>query len=410
MTRTVKMLAVVAVGLLALYVQVFPSLGQGAGNYFSYVPIAGKQAPSWEMPTPTVSPAPTSTPGSGPLKALKNPIISRGKPTFTNAGSSCPAVVDGNYGDWPAWRPGLPSPGNPAWLAVNVGSGYSRLLLTWTSSYNYNYNDTRWGAFGDYLIQTSADSTNGSNGHWDTVAAVTGNGVRQREHSFDFTGKSWVRLWVTAAAADINNGSKGIQIDEIDIHDISQGAQDAWLFIGDSITALSYNRAHQPSYAARIATAYPGYFPAMINAGIGFATSADGASRRIDEAMQLNPDASFVAIEYGSADTANNYSDPTGFRTNMQTIINKVKAAGKTPILARIPYAADKQHSGIPAFNAVIDDLTRTNGLIQGPDLYTWFLNNQGDLSSDGIHPNDQGMVSINRLWAESMGKAGVYK
>jgi lysophospholipase L1-like esterase len=86
----------------------------------------------------------------------------------------------------------------------------------------------------------------------------------------------------------------------------------------------------------------------------------------------------------------------------MQTIIDHVKAAGRTPVIARIPYAIGN-HDNLPAYNQVVDELTAQNGLPVGPDLYTWFLNHQDEILSDNLHPNDVGRQSINRLWAQAM-------
>ena len=55
------------------------------------------------------------------------------------------------------------------------------------------------------------------------------------------------------------------------------------------------------------------------------------------------------------------------------------------------------------ALNAVIDRVTARNGLIPGPDLYAWFSAHPEELSLDGVHPSDAGVLSINRLWYEAL-------
>ena len=79
-----------------------------------------------------------------------------------------------------------------------------------------------------------------------------------------------------------------------------------------------------------------------------------------------------------------------------------MRAAGRVPILATIPFASDGQHRGLPRFNEAIDDLTRANALRRGPDLYAWFAAHPEELR-DGLHPNERGVASINRLWAEAV-------
>lgn len=358
--------------------------------------------PTSVQPTPTpnrsvATPTPTSAPISGGM--VPNPIVSRGKQVFTSSGDGGIAI-NGVYNDY-GWRPGIPSSSNPAWLAIKVGTGPSRLLLNWFNEASYNYTDTGYGTPADYSIQTSSDSTNGRDGSWSTAVTITGNNVRNRGHSFDFTGKSWVRMYITKPVSSSWNNQYGIALDEIDVHDISNGVADTWFFMGDSLTAND-NRGNQPDFAANIHGFNSNYTPAELNGGIGGETSWNGV-QHIDTWLSLNPDVKYWAINYGANDSVNNTSDTTNFRNNMQTLINKVKAAGKVPVIARIHYVKDGNHNNISAFNSVIDDLVRSNNLIPGPDLYSWFYSHQSEISSDGLHPTATGSVSINRLWAESM-------
>jgi lysophospholipase L1-like esterase len=72
------------------------------------------------------------------------------------------------------------------------------------------------------------------------------------------------------------------------------------------------------------------------------------------------------------------------------------------PILASIPFASDGQHANIPRFNQAIEEIRRSQNLPRGPDLYAWFSGHPDELR-DGIHPNERGIASINRLWAEAV-------
>ena len=80
------------------------------------------------------------------------------------------------------------------------------------------------------------------NGTWEMVAEVTDNSVRTRGHSFSFSGKSWLKMVVTAA----KTGENEVKIDELAVYDISASGnarpQDTWLFFGDSITKGAFNR------------------------------------------------------------------------------------------------------------------------------------------------------------------------
>jgi lysophospholipase L1-like esterase len=307
-------------------------------------------------------------------------------------------VNDGDYST--SWGAGWPKPEQPAWVAIEVGPGPERLLLNWSASGSFNYKETDYGSPGAYRIETSGDSTDGTNGSWRTATDVLVVSVHGQANSFDFTGQRWVKLVVTRAPASSPNG---VQISEIDIHDVTVAAKDSWFFLGDSITALAFDRApaHQPSFATWVSGRHPGYFPAMIDGGTGGDKSDEGAAH-IDDWLARNPDAHFWAIAYGTNDAAGNESETDRFRKNVQTIVSRVRDAGRVAILATIPFASDDQHRNIPTFNRVLTELRTANSLPEGPDLYTWFAAHPDELR-DGVHPNARGILSINRLWGEAV-------
>jgi lysophospholipase L1-like esterase len=207
------------------------------------------------------------------------------------------------------------------------------------------------------------------------------------------------------------NASNGVQISEIDVHDISATGsglpEDTWFFMGDSITAFAYDRVNPPSFASLVDTATAhAYFPAMINGGIGGELTSSGLAR-IDEALALNPDYRFFAITYGTNDSWGNKTDTSAFRSNLQMMIDKIKAAGRTPVLSHVPFSNDNNHNTLDVFNAVIDDLTRTNQLQVGPDFTTYFMQHTDQLKDDHVHPLATGCQAMNQLWADAM--KGVY-
>ncbi len=85
----------------------------------------------------------------------------------------------------------------------------------------------------------------------------------------------------------------------------------------------------------------------------------------------------------------------------MTDIVDRLLAAGRVPILARIPYASTA-HDTLPEFNAVIDRLTRERGLPCGPDLYAHFQASPDELNTDGVHPNSLGYTQMNGVWADA--------
>jgi acyl-CoA thioesterase I len=372
--------------------------------------------------TPAVARRPRQhTSAAAPVvpKLVPAPLVSRGKRVASRPGGAA-VVVDGVYRTNASWNGGKPSPEKPSWVAIDVGTGYSRLLLSWTSSGNHDYGDRKYGAPVDYRIETSADSTDGSNGAWRTVAAVADNPVRTRAHAFDFAGQRWVRLSVTRLSPDVFEW--GLYLDEIDVHDLSGGhgeaappspplapgqphpaapalapAYDVWVFFGDSITSGVFDRApdHQPSFAEAIARRHPGYFPATIGAGFGSLHHSDAVGR-IDAVLALNPDAKVVALSFGSNDW-----DPVAFRRDLLEVVRKVRAAGKIPIVPRIPYRTNSKEDFAARLAAVVDAVTREERLLPGPDLYAYFRAHPERLM-DGLHPDPAGAVEMIRLWAEA--------
>jgi acyl-CoA thioesterase-1 len=361
---------------------------------------------------PDAGPADTGVDATPPpLIAHPNPIISRGK---TVVPAQANLVNNGRYhdGGWTTRVTAL-----PASAAINIGAGPTRLLVQWDDGGTYNYKDPAgtpvYGLPMAYTIDVSADGTDGS---WTSVVTVTDNAVRSRGHAIDFTGKSWVRLSITAAPPTIS--SNGVQIGEIDVHDISATGtglpDDTWFFMGDSITAFAYDRvtAHQPSFAAGINTALPAYFPAMINGGIGGETSAMGLAR-LPEALALNPDYRFFVLGYGTNDA--NHGTVDAFRTNMQAMIDMVKAAGKIPLIPRIPYSANSGYLRVPDYNVVVDELVASSQLVAGPDFDAHFRAHPEEYTcppcgsgapprtTDNLHPNDVGLAAMNQLWTEAM-------
>jgi lysophospholipase L1-like esterase len=345
------------------------------------------------------------------LIARANPIISRGKTTVP-AGPA--ANVDNTTYHDGGWS--IPIGNLPASVAINLGAGPTRLLVQWDDGGTYDYKDPAgtvvYGLPRGYTIDVSGDTSNGTDGTWTTQVTVDDNAVRTRGHAVDFTGMSWVRLTITAAPPTISGN--GIQIGEIDVHDISAtGAgmpDDTWFFMGDSITAFAYDRAaaHQPSFAAGVHAAKGDFFPAMINGGIGGETSA-AALARLPDALALNPDYRFFVLGYGTNDV--NRGSTTAFQANMQMMIEMVKAAGHIPLIPRIPYSTAAGYTNTAPFNDIVDALVASNSLLAAPDFYAHFMAaGAGEYTcppcngraTDNLHPNDLGLAAMNRLWTEA--------
>jgi acyl-CoA thioesterase-1 len=321
------------------------------------------------------------------------PLVSRGCPVAASA-PGARVLVDGTYRT-EAWAGGRPSAGRPAWVAVQLPPGLSRVLVSWTSSHNHDLFEQFYGAPRDYRLEVSADSSDGADGTWRTVLTVKDNPARARAHAIPFAGQRWVRLAVTGLPDKVNEW--GLFLDELEVHDLSRGGDDLWLFLGDSITAGVFDRApaHQPSFSRWVARAHPGYTPFMLNAGLPRLRSWE-AIDRVDEVLALNPDARVVAVTIGSND-----GDLPRLRAALHGIVEKIRAAGKIPLLSRIPFQTKYGQDYVAVKNEVVDEVVRAEGMQPGPDLYALFKAHPERLH-DGLHPDGQGSVDMQRAWAEA--------
>lgn len=335
----------------------------------------------------------------------KAPLISVGADITASEGvERAEILVDGRYHTGSTANLGTPSEDQEPWVAIDVGTGLTELLLVWTDGGWTPYDEQTGGAPVAYRIEVSADSTDGADGSWEEVVSVEDNPVRSRGHRFDFDGMEWVRLVVTAGP-DTSSGA--VVLDEIAIHDLSQSAGeeplDTWFFMGDSITQGAFQRElGDDNFAPQVEAAHPGYFPAIINGGIGGELTTDGKNH-LSVWLDLNPDLHFIALGYGTNDAWSNKNVASvGFEATLTDLVEAILDAGRVPILARIPFASPTTHSTLPSFNQVIDQVSRDQGLPCGPDLYTWFLEHPEELGTDSVHPIHLGNVSMNRLWAEA--------
>ena len=352
------------------------------------------------LPGPRPGPPPTATPTNSTAVAPLR-LISRGVPVRVSSGQDTAAyLVDGQWRTWEAWRPVTPTPAAPQWLALDLGAGPQTILLEWNAGNNTNYDETRYGGLGSYVVETSADSTDGADGSWLRVADVPTNTVRTRTHLLPFAGRRWVRLTITALppAADT------VALDEVAVYDASAGLAESWVFLGDSITALAFDRApaRSPSFADLIHQAAPGSDPVVIDAGVSGETSLAGLAR-LDTVLARHPEFHYWVLAYGTNDVT---SDPAAvhaseYAARMGAMAARIRAAGHVPVLAPIPFSRDPNRAVIPQYNAALATLAAAQNVALGPDLYAYFAAHPDELSADGVHPSDAGSRAIARLWAD---------
>ncbi|MBN1306647.1 MAG: SGNH/GDSL hydrolase family protein [Chitinispirillaceae bacterium] len=334
-----------------------------------------------------------------------NPLISRFKPIYASFSGSPAAIVNGKFGET-AW-----TVTDSSWIAIKLDLGPSKILFAWNST-NYMWSDSIAKPTNcieglplpvDYTLLISSNSTNGVDGDWKTVDSVVGNTVAARGHTISLANSFWVKMFV------VKGGGK---IDEVEIFDISKGNSDTWFFLGTSITANAFKGPVQTKNFSHcvielVKDFNPDATPAFIRGGIGCATMA-GIAADIDKIMQVAGNVKFFAVEVGTNDAWGGSADNLkSFTDNLQLLINACKARRIHPIIARIPATNPEKASWQinEGYLSAVDELTRKNNLVPGPDLYDWFLKHPDELKDDGIHPSPRGGANIQRLWAEAVYK-----
>jgi len=334
-----------------------------------------------------------------------NPQISRYKPIYASFSGSPSALVNGKFGET-AWNVQ-----DSSWIALKLEIGPKAVFFTWNAT-NYIWSDSiaqpGTCAKGEpvpvnYRVLISGNSTNGDDGTWSVVDSVFGNTVAARGHKIAFEGSFWVKMMVL---------SGGGKIDEIEVFDISNGYDDTWFFLGTDITADMFKKPVQMKHFGKYVMEYikefnPTATPAIIRGGVGCATMAAIVSD-IDKYMKIAGNVGYFAIEVGTNDAWGGTTDNLkSFTDNLQKLITTCKANKIHPIIARTmatnPAIAGWQIN--EGYLAAIDQLTKKNGLVPGPDLYGWFSAHPEDLMEDGIRPSPRGSATIHRLWAEAVYK-----
>ncbi len=343
------------------------------------------------------------TPCTSLAAITPNPVISRNCPAYSGDNpATAVAANDEHYFSFAFLKA-------PDYLAYDLSAvpeaERKQVIAVWYNTSSYD----KLGAYAnanmepsDYTIEVNAapGGTYPEDG-WVVVDTVEGSTYGSRQHLVDFEGYNWIRLNVSKA-----DGKEGSQASvNFDIHNVSEGVSDSWIFFGDSITAMSMNNCYGTGFATHVNEIDSRYFPVQENGGIGGITSTDG-KENIDRWLSFSP-AKYVSIAYGTNDCWGNPGNTETYYQNTKYMIDAILAAGKVPVLGKIPGSTNKDVGpNVPLYNAKVEQLWEEYGdkLVQGPDLEAFFTEHPEYLSEqDGVHPTSEGQDAMRKLWAETM-------
>lgn len=166
---------------------------------------------------------------------------------------------------------------------------------------------------------------------------------------------------------------------------------------GDSLTA-GLGVPQQESYPARLQQrlAQAGYDYEVVNAGVSGDTTAGGL-RRVDWLLKSKPE--IVILELGANDGLRGL-DLRQTAANLQKIIQRLKEAGVTVVLAGMKIPSNYGVDYTRRFAALYADLARTHRLPYMPFFLEGVATQQALNQADGIHPTGEGYrIIVDNLW-----------
>ena len=176
---------------------------------------------------------------------------------------------------------------------------------------------------------------------------------------------------------------------------------DAWLFVGDSITVMSVNS----SIEGLVRQAVPSRNPRVINVAVGGSTASTWGDSQASggdlRSVLAASDARFVVLALGTNDNHNYFSQ------SYERLVQQVIAAGRVPVLPHIPWTNNWPAGHAERINPQIDAiLARYPQAIAGADLTTVTANRPDLFKAPGdVHPNDAGQQVIRQAWADMMAR-----
>lgn len=342
---------------------------------------------------------------SAPVSAevIPNTVISRNCPAYSESSPHTAGAANDDY-YYSFWFGTAPD-----YLAYDLSEvpeeQRQEVIAVWyNTTGQYDYTVVNGGSSSsmptDYTIEVNAaEGGEYPEEGWITVETVEGNTLHSRQHKVDMRGYNWIRMNIAGADGKAG-GSAGINFD---IHNVSEGVSDSWIFFGDSITAGGMMNCYGTGFAELINQIDSRYFPVQENGGIGGIFSTDGAAN-IERWLETFP-GKYVSIAYGTNDAWGNQTGAEKYYDNTAFMVEKVLKAGKVPVVPKIPYATEAGvNQYLDDYNKAVDKIYESYPeVIKGPDFDAFFRENPDLLSQDGVHPSSEGYAAMRQLWAETM-------
>lgn len=321
---------------------------------------------------------------AGPMQ-----LLSREVPAFASSGMAKNANdAQPNV----AWS----SDALPAWLAYDVSqvapAQRQQVLLAWYcywADYLVTTPKPEQMLPLDYVIETNAapSAAEPPTDGWQEVASASANAKSARQHVFELGGANWVRMRVTKSS-----DAAKVMVD-MDLYSAPSGGSDGWLFMGDSITYMTTQRAFSdlPALVEMAAKAEKGRVPLVIDGALG-GTNTTTAQDIIATSL-AEFEGRYVVLAYGTNDHAAEFQ--------MEALVQKVLGAGKIPVVPHVPWSDQKLEEG-PQLNQSIDALyAKYPDLVPGPDLWKAFENRTDLIPAGDVHPNADGQEFLRGEWAK---------
>lgn len=342
------------------------------------------------------------------------PHISLGKAVLGSGGIGTAAKINDNGYYYDTTDPGAWAALAGDWIAINLGAGPTTILVAINDDQAAPGSYIATDIFESYRLQVAPDVA-GSPGTWTTAVTVTGNNLMNREHLISFSGYAWLRLVIDTFSATVNP-LVGARVGEMDVWDASASTINTFAFLGDSLTVRGTSRevyfggGSRPSFQDKL-LAYTGKYTMQLCVGV-YGEGAAYWAANIASALAAFPDAKYWPIGLGTNDAVAMPGALSTWIADMTTVINAITAAGRTPILARIPYTGAAGWGG-GDYNTCqirylndngINALYGTTGVRAGPDLYQIFYDNRVAYAvTTDPHWNEDGTRAWADAWALSL-------